>query len=148
MPHSPTELNGLRFTFSLKRKKGSIDGSYKLSINDDGGEDDDDDDDDDLIAHDSIKHLQAVYWQNDLHLHIPSDVLPLDGSKEAFISMLEFAEEELKAKSVIISLDKNGPRIQGLLKLFRFLGFELLPPNHSLATVGTGDMLFLAYNIA
>jgi ornithine decarboxylase antizyme 1 len=141
-------LDGLRFTFSFKKNKSSLDGSYKFSVTGSGSGLGYDDVDDVSKSLDSVKRLEAVYSQDNLYLHIPSGIIPLEGSKEAFISMLEFAEDELKAKNVIISLAKDGQDKNGLLRLFRFLGFVLLPPNHSLATFGTDDLIFLAYNIA
>ena len=43
----------------------------------------------------------------ELFIHIPNT--PTDNSKEAFIALLEFAEEELYCKNVIVYFDKTKP---------------------------------------
>lgn len=48
----------------------------------------------------------SILWRENLFIHIPNGI-PLENSKEAFISMLEFAEEELQCMQVTVYFDKN-----------------------------------------
>lgn len=50
---------------------------------------------------------EAILYQNNLYLQIPAGVL-FETSKEAFVNLLEYAEEELKCQNVLICLDKNS----------------------------------------
>ncbi|CAD5111886.1 DgyrCDS1149 [Dimorphilus gyrociliatus] len=49
---------------------------------------------------------QAVMFEGKLFVHVSPGVLP-DGSKESFVKMLEYAEDELGVSHVIVSLKKN-----------------------------------------
>jgi len=51
----------------------------------------------------------------------PGDTLP-DGSKEAFVALLQYAEEVLKC-SHIYACFKRSAAVRGLLRTFQFLGF-------------------------
>jgi hypothetical protein len=56
-----------------------------------------------------------------------------NGSKEAFVSLLEYAEDVLHCEHVIICLDKNStnPRDTKMaIRNFLFLGFTPLAPGH------------------
>ena len=56
-----------------------------------------------------------------------------NGSKEAFVSLLEYAEDGLHGEHVIICLDKNttNPRDTKMaIRNFMFLGFTPLAPGH------------------
>jgi ornithine decarboxylase antizyme 1 len=56
-----------------------------------------------------------------------------NGSKEAFVSLLEYAEDVLHCEHVIICLDKNStnPRDTKMaIRNFLFLGFQPLAPGH------------------
>lgn len=48
----------------------------------------------------------AILWNEILFIHVPNSIA-LDNSKEAFISLLEFAEEELMCKQVNVYFSKN-----------------------------------------
>lgn len=73
---------------------------------------------------------------------------PTGNSKEAFIALLEFAEEELNCKKVIVYFDKQNPDRNIMIRLFSFIGFTLLPPNHpSIYANGSDEMVYLCYDI-
>jgi len=89
----------------------------------------------------------AVLWRENLYLQIPNGI-PLEGSKEAFITMLEFAEEELRCKHVTVCFSKNRSDMSYLARIFMFLGFVTLPPNHPFVPADASEeMLYMAYNI-
>ena len=47
----------------------------------------------------------AVLWQDTLYVSVTASQLA-DGSKRAFVSLLEYAEEELGVSNVVACLDK------------------------------------------
>jgi len=89
----------------------------------------------------------AILWRETLFIHIPNAIAP-DNSKEAFISLLEFAEEELTFKQVTVYFSKDRPDRNILVRLFNFIGFAVLSPNHPLAPSNASeDLLYMAYGI-
>lgn len=87
----------------------------------------------------------AVLWENKLYAQIPTGILP-DGSKEAFVSLLEFAEDELGCDCVIVCFNKTRSDRAHLVRTFMFLGFAILPPGHELIPSGSSDdTLYMAY---
>lgn len=89
----------------------------------------------------------TVLWQQRLYVQVPDTLLP-DGSKEGFVSLLEFAEETLNATHVVISLRKTRADRASLVRTFMFLGFAAVPPGSEvIPTSGDRDHLYLAYAI-
>ncbi|XP_057328044.1 LOW QUALITY PROTEIN: ornithine decarboxylase antizyme 1 [Microplitis mediator] len=74
---------------------------------------------------------ETIIWRGTLYIRVPSCLLP-EGSKEGFVSLLEYAEETLNCKNVVICLRKDRTDRAMLVRTFMFLGFTVLPPNHSL----------------
>ncbi|XP_014240070.1 ornithine decarboxylase antizyme 1 [Cimex lectularius] len=66
-----------------------------------------------------------------LYIQVPQSLLP-DGSKEAFITLLEYAEEVLKCTDIIVCLKKDRADRAQLVRTFMYLGFAILPPGHEL----------------
>lgn len=89
---------------------------FRVSANDKGG------------AHDHPL-WNAILWDGRLYVNVTSQQLS-DGSKAAFVSLLEYAEERLGCSHVIICLDKNITSIKAVLRNFLFLGFQALTPGH------------------
>jgi len=89
---------------------------------------------------------EAIIWKENLLINIPNGI-SLDNSKEAFISLLELAEEELKCSRVTVYFDKNRTDRSSLIRLFSFIGFSLLSPNMS-PEESSEDMLYMAYSIS
>jgi len=52
----------------------------------------------------------------------PGDSLP-DGSKEAFVALLQYAEEVLKCSNIYACF-KKSVTVRGLVRTFQFLGFS------------------------
>lgn len=81
-----------------------------------------------------------------LFVEIPSGILP-EGSKEGLVTLLEFAEEKLQCKNVIIFFRRDRNNRGSLIKTFMFLGFEIVAPGNALVP-NIGDLIFMAYTIA
>jgi len=73
----------------------------------------------------------------------PGETLP-DGSKEAFVALLEYAEEHLKCKHIYVCFVKAAVT-KALIRTFMFLGFTLLPPQHPKSPAG--DFISLLYTV-
>ncbi|XP_073680575.1 LOW QUALITY PROTEIN: ornithine decarboxylase antizyme 1b [Garra rufa] len=87
---------------------------------------------------------EAVLRGSGLFVEISCETFP-EGSKESFISLLEFAEEHLKVVSVFVCFYKNRDDRVKLVRTFSFLGFEMVKPGHALVPARP-DVLFMAYN--
>lgn len=98
-----------------------------------------------LAEHTDIQ-WNAVLWQRRLYVQVP-DVGMTEGSKEAFLSLLEFSEEELQCSHIIVCFSKSRPDRAILARTFMFLGFTVLAPGHPLAPNNSSeDMLCMAYS--
>lgn len=49
---------------------------------------------------------ETVVWRRCLYIRVPSCLLP-EGSKEGFVSLLEYAEETLRCTNIIVCLRKD-----------------------------------------
>jgi len=93
---------------------------------------------------------QEVTWETlvigkTMFIEIPTDILP-EGSKESFVTLLEYAEEVLSCTHVIVCFKKNRSDRASLIRTFMFLGFiPIAPGAHHLAV--SGDLMYLAYTI-
>ena len=65
------------------------------------------------------------------------------------MSLLEHAEEVLHCKVALIFFKLSLPDTtrKKCLRDFKFLGFELLSPTHSLCPAGCNEYMFMAYDI-
>lgn len=90
---------------------------------------------------------ETVFWEKRLYIAVEAvcGQLP-QASKEGFVSLLEFAEEELGCTDIIVCIPKTSNERAALMKTFMFLGFELLPPGHELVPPAT-DKIFMCYTI-
>lgn len=73
----------------------------------------------------------AVLWHGRLYVNVSAEQM-FQGSKDAFVALLEYAEEELKCSHVIICVDKNIEGVKAVVRNFLFLGFQPLAPGHEL----------------
>lgn len=88
---------------------------------------------------------ETVFWGHKLYIHVPGGILP-EGSKEGFVSLLEYAEEVLKCSHVIVCFKKDRSDRACLIRTFMFLGFVILSPGHALAP-SNEDYFYMTYII-
>lgn len=94
-------------------------------------------------------HLE-VSWETllvgkKLFVEIPSGILP-EGSKESFVTLLEYAEEALHCSHVVVCFSKNRLDRASLVRTMMFLGFVVVAPGNPLVPM-SGDLMFMAYVI-
>ncbi|XP_056638782.1 LOW QUALITY PROTEIN: ornithine decarboxylase antizyme 1 [Diorhabda sublineata] len=90
---------------------------------------------------------EAVLKGRTLYIALPPQVLP-EGSREAFVGLLEAAEEQLKCEHVVVVFAADRPDRAVLVRTFMFLGFAVLAPTSPLVppSMANGNVCML-YNI-
>jgi len=84
----------------------------------------------------------AVLWQERLYVSVTGSQLA-DGSKRAFVSLLEYAEEELGVSHVVACLDKLHHDNKNVIRNFLFLGFQPIAPGHEFQPSNPNVVCFL-----
>jgi len=74
----------------------------------------------------------------------PGETLP-DGSKEAFVALLQYAEEVLKCSHIYACFQRSAA-VRGLLRTFQFLGFSPVDPDDPRAPTSR-QVISLVYEI-
>lgn len=102
-----------------------------------------------VTVHIRLSDIVAFDWETvligrKLFVEVPKFILP-DGSKESFVRLLEFAEDELECSHVIVCFKKDRSDRASLIRVFMFLGFTVLAPGNRLVPVEASDVVYLAY---
>lgn len=88
---------------------------------------------------------ETVFWHKRLYVAFENSCGSIpQASKEAFVSLLEFAEDQLACTHVIVCLRKNSSLRASMMKTFMYLGFVVLPPTHELCPPMT-DRVYMLY---
>jgi len=88
---------------------------------------------------------EGALWRQRLYLEVPSRLVQT-GSKEGFVALLEYAEEELLCSHVVLALAKDRQDRHDVVRTFMFLGFSVLAPGHPLIPTNSNN-LFLACSL-
>lgn len=99
---------------------------------------------------DEFTDEQDLLWSIKLRGHSLYVELPQqlnEESKEKFINLLEFADDTLHCKHVIVCFDKTRSDRASLVKTFMFLGFHVLSPDNTLIESNDqqGEQLHMVY---
>lgn len=91
---------------------------------------------------------ETVKVDQKLFVEVPNGILP-DGSKESFVTLLEYAEDHLKCRHVIVCFKKDRNDRACLVRTFMFLGFSTVRAGDDLhcSVPLCADLLFMAYSI-
>ncbi|CAF3969349.1 unnamed protein product [Rotaria sordida] len=92
--------------------------------------------------------LWSIKLRSDsLYVELPQQLN--DGSKEMFVSLLEFADDVLRCKHVIVCFNKTRSDRAALVKTFMFLGFHVLSLDNTLMASNDKqeDQLYMVYII-
>lgn len=73
-----------------------------------------------------------------LLVEIPNSCLP-KGSKESFVSLMEFAEEVLECDQILIKFSKDRQDRASLIRTFLYFGFQLVSPNDPMVELLAGS---------
>lgn len=76
-----------------------------------------------------------------LYVEVPNGILP-EGSKESFVSLLEYAEEELHCSHVLVCFKKDRTDRACLVRMFMFLGFVPVAPGNPIIP-RSPDLMFM-----
>ncbi|XP_068143708.1 LOW QUALITY PROTEIN: ornithine decarboxylase antizyme [Drosophila tropicalis] len=118
-----------------------------------------------ILQHDQPVHIsiklhvtedQSTNWMsilnpnnNMLYVAFPKD-LPPAGSKETFISLLEFAEDKLEVDGIVMVMRKDQPERARLIEAFLFMGFEPMSrkaPQAPPAAINDNENYYFLYTI-
>lgn len=90
---------------------------------------------------------ETLLHQHCLYIQVPVALLP-EGSKEGFVTLLEFAEETLKCKDIVICMKKDRSDKTQLVRTFMFIGFTMLHPGHPLVPqTSDSSTIYMRYSI-
>jgi len=93
---------------------------------------------------------RAIRWEatllpdGRLLVVVPSLALP-DGSKESFVRLLEFAEDELGCTEVYVEFAKDRPDRAHLIRTFMYFGFAVMAPDGAPFTVDRTNFIMVYY---
>lgn len=83
------------------------------------------------VKSDTSNGWDAILWLGRLYINVGAHQMTDSGSKEAFVALLEYAEEVLECSHVIVCIDKrNATSTKMTIRNFLFLGFQPLAPGH------------------
>ncbi|XP_041355700.1 LOW QUALITY PROTEIN: ornithine decarboxylase antizyme 2-like [Gigantopelta aegis] len=88
---------------------------------------------------------ETILVDRKLYVELPAGILP-EGSKESLVTLLEYAEEQLGCLYVILCFKKARVDRVNLLRVFSFLGFQVVTPGDPLVP-NTEDLMFMVYTI-
>jgi len=92
-----------------------------------------------------IRWEATLFSGGRLLVYIPSLALP-EGSKESFVRLLEFAEEELECTDVFVQFGKERSDRAHLIRTFMYFGFAMLAPDSASIPIER-DHIAMVYRI-
>ena len=86
----------------------------------------------------------AILFRGRLYISVGAAQMSEGGSKEAFVALLEYAEEVLECSHVIVCNDRRqSSNTKMAIRNFLFLGFQPLAPGHEFLPSNPNLVCFL-----
>lgn len=104
-----------------------------------------------LIFKSTLSDEKEIEWkaslvnETNLYVDIPRNHLT-EGTRDSFVSLLEFAEDKLNCERVFVMLNKSRDDRSSLMNAFRFFGFKPVAPGNKYAPQNE-DILTMVYEI-
>ncbi|KAK7576136.1 hypothetical protein V9T40_012422 [Parthenolecanium corni] len=97
------------------------------------------------ITRDSDVTWESILFQQNLYIRIDGSNPAI--SKMGFLGIMEYAEDVLKVKRIIVCFGRNNPIRELLVRTFMYIGFCLIPPGHKLIPRASSDTsnIYMAY---
>ncbi|WKX88807.1 hypothetical protein Q1695_008438 [Nippostrongylus brasiliensis] len=90
----------------------------------------------------------ALVDMKTLAIIIPVDQNPKTISRERFVSLLEYCEEELGIEQVLAVFEKPGLSMsEGFPRTLRYVGFRVLPPDAVPSPISSNDYFVMSYSV-
>jgi len=94
----------------------------------------------------NVLKWDTVLQNNNLYIEVPDGLLP-DASKDAFVALLEYAEEVLQCNHAVVCFLKDRIDRATLIRTFMFLGFYVAPPSNEVVLNSQEDYIYMVYKI-
>lgn len=98
------------------------------------------------LTQQTVLTWETFLFKNNLYIEVPNGLLP-DASKEAFVALLEYAEEVLQCNNAIVCFQKDRVDRAVLVRTFMFLGFYVAPSGAELELPVESDYIYMVYSI-
>ncbi len=100
-----------------------------------------------LKTQDNNNGWDAILWRGRLYISVGAAQMSEGGSKEAFVALLEYAEEVLECTHVIVCIDRRETSNTNMaIRNFLFLGFQPLATGHEFLPINP-NLVCLLYTI-
>ena len=99
-----------------------------------------------LVKEVSAEWCFHLVEKDTLALFLPLNKPVSSLSKDAFVSLLEFCEDEMSCKRVLLCVNKKAVT-QEILSCFKFVGFTPLQPDHYPPNLDPELLFAMVYNV-
>jgi hypothetical protein len=104
-----------------------------------------------LVFKSTLSDEKEIEWkaslinETNLYVDIPVNHLT-EGTRDSFVSLLEFAEDKLECERVFVVLNKSRADRASLMNVFRFFGFKAVAPGNKYISQNE-DVITMVYEI-
>ena len=91
-----------------------------------------------------VSHWSASVLEDTLYIEFPDGKMAA-GSRDCFVSLLDYAEETLEVSTVILCFPKNRIDEGEVLRSFMYLGFEVVHHTTCKLVPKSDSFIFMAY---
>lgn len=98
------------------------------------------------LTNSTVLTWETTYINQTLYIEVPHGCLP-DASKDAFVALLEYAEEVLMCNRAIIYFSKERNERATLVRTFMFMGFFAVPAESPILNIHDPNNVYMVYEI-